>query len=207
MGTIINNPTVAGETATTSAARVIAAINKGMEIEPEYTPGCFETRIFSSSRRAGSYYTQFASAGALREAIEKADWQPFEHPAVRAPAVAFKAYIKGVVGVADINTVEPGTVLTMIDPKGGADYHDGKQKVDVVLAGHLDQVASLHSTAIIGPSESQNPDSPEILFAVHPGDPIRPSEVDRHADGTDRHGKTVTVEKAKEMGFTFVKFV
>jgi len=136
-------------------------------------------------------------ASALEALLESLDWEEYSHPAIKAPACGFKALLpeglEGVLGVVKLSELPEDTQIVLDDRKGTG-------KVSAVIKGsRLDAPRCDYIVAILGP----RPDLPdvEVVWTFHPGDPVRPSEV--QADGLG--GSTVTVKEAVELGLEWAK--
>ena len=108
--------------------------------------------------------------------LSMADWQPYEHAAIAAPARGFKAPIAGLLGVVKVANLDPDELIHFVPSKNGTGF------VDAVVITNLRDVALLRkpidfSVALIGPGE----DGKDMLWTVFPGDPIQPSTV--HVEG------------------------
>jgi hypothetical protein len=138
-------------------------------------------------------------------------WEEYKHPAVEAPAQAFKASIGGYVKVQTMAWAKlwfglygkMALIDSHKDPKNPAGSGfveacieiDPKDKDVLLPAMYVD-----HTTILIGPG-----DQPEkqVVWTFFPGDPIQPSKV--KDDGL--HNKIVTWKEAAEMGFKYVKLI
>lgn len=187
-----------------------AAFATSAAVSPDYLNKCLSTRLASSSERAGSWFDDdvATSPDTLLAALKGADWQPYPHEAIKSPAIAFRAPVKGRNGMVALDSLPDDAVITLTDPKGGQAFWDGKQKVAAsVVAAHYGVVAPTEqfTTLIVGPVRDDAEGRHEV-WTFHPGAPVAPSMVDRIApDGTDRHGQNVTVAEARAMGFDFAK--
>ena len=154
----------------------------------EYLQKCLQQRL-PGPQRAGSYYPYSETPVHLRSLLESVVWVPYEHPAVKAPAVAFRSALRGVVDLVALADLSPEDRVSLEDPKGTG-------TVEGVLRGQGHGVRAEHTTILIGPHEGE-----EVVWSVFPGDPIRPSSVP--AEG--RAGTTVTVAEALALGLTIAK--
>jgi hypothetical protein len=166
--------------------RVCAA----MERTPaDYMDSCLAQRL-QGEKRAGSYYhaTLARDGNELFGALRSAAWEPYEHPAVSAPAVAFRAELPGVVDVVGLEGLPPDAQVLLADPKGTG-------LVEAVYRGS-GGVPATHTTMLLGPSEDG-----EIVWTFFPGDPVAPSAVPAAVHA----GRTVTVREALELGIRHAK--
>lgn len=172
----------------------------------DYIARCLSTRLAGSPERAGSWY-EATSAAALRNALLLAEWQPYSHPAVLEPAQAFRAPLPGRNGMVALDSLPSDAVVTLIDPKGGEQFWDGKRKVSAAVSMAETGAEPPHeasTTLLVGPASKDNPTI--VVWTFYPGAPCRPSEVDRIApDGSDRHGQKITVREAIALGFDLAK--
>ena len=187
-----------------------AAFAVSADVSPDYLAKCLSTRLAASVERAGSWFADDVanSPEALLDVLAGASWEVYPHPAIKSPAVAFKAPIKGRNGMVALASLPAHALITLIDPKGGAAFWDQKQKVGAsVVAADYNVVAPQEdfTTLIVGPVRDDAEGRHEV-WTFHPGAPLAPSMVDRIApDGSDRHGQRVTVAEAIALGFDFAK--
>lgn len=185
-----------------STMTVQAIINK--LVSDSYFSSIVRTR---TTERLGSWY-EGLTPEALVSALLGAEWEAYPHASIKAPAQGFRAQIPGKLGIVELSKLPANARVTLLDPKGGEAFWDGKQKVDAVVSAFaygLEAPDTDHTTMILGP-ESQEPGSPLTVWTFHPGSPVAPSAVDRIApDGTDRHGQLVTVAVAVALGAVHAK--
>ena len=123
------------------------------------------------------------------ESLDSADWQTFDHPAVQAPATAFRASIPGKVGIVRLDTLSADTAVKLTDG----------HETGFVSATVLGEAATPvdFSVMLVGPAD----DGSDIVWTVHPGEPVRPSSI----PAAGHEGETITVAEALAMGFEFGK--
>ena len=126
----------------------------------------------------------------IDEALALASWEPYEHEAISAGCVAFKAPIAGLFGLVKLDWFDADALITLIDAKD-----TGFAEASVV--GERDRAE--WTIAILGDDGKGN----EIVYTFHPGAPIQPSKVPSH--GNPR--RTVTAREATNMGFVWAKVV
>ena len=102
----------------------------------------------------------------------------------------------GSVGIVDLTDskrgdVGPDSLVTLVDNKG-----TGKVSALISTEWSLNDVVDF-AVAIVGKENGE-----DVLFTVHPGDPIDPSVVDCDPG---MHGKIVTVREAVAMGIRYAK--
>ena len=130
--------------------------------DPAYLASCLAQR----QPQSGGAGSRFLKEMSLDE-LKAADWQPFHHLAVQAPAIAFKAHFPGRVGFVRIADLDPDTTLIMNDLYGAGTplgmfeviYHGPRPKVD-------------YATLLVGPDQ-QDPNK-MVVRSFFPGDPITP---------------------------------
>lgn len=124
------------------------------------------------------------------ESLGAAEWTPYEHDAVQAPARAFRAPIAGKVGLVALASLPADETVRLVDG-----HETGF--VSVVADGVASQPVDF-TVALVGPGDNGE----DIIWTVHPGDPIRPSSL----EATDEtSGKTLTAAEAIRLGFGFAK--
>ena len=124
-----------------------------------------------------------------------ADWEPFEHPAVREGTYALRANIPGNLGLINLHDCMESDWVTISDEHGV-----GKLSASIseeLVDPGLKRVD--YSIIIIGPMECVTGETVDVMYTVHPGDPIRPSVL----EGTDT--VYVPATEAISMGFDLAK--
>jgi len=140
---------------------------------------------------AGSIVDGFDSAEELEKALRNAEWEEYSHPALAQGTIGFKTYgITGRIGIIDIDSLPSDCQVTLDDRKNTG-------TVSATVQGVLGSQIG-YTIAILGDEAGQ-----EVLFTVHPGDPVTPSKV--HAN--DLHGVTVSRDEALKMGLVTAKIV
>ncbi|HEY9790649.1 MAG TPA: hypothetical protein V6D22_09645 [Candidatus Obscuribacterales bacterium] len=117
--------------------------------------------------RMGSYWEM--TADELKRAIHTADWKPFEDKdgVIAAPARAYQSTIPGGrLGMTTLESVPQDAKLYLVDPKGTG-------KWSLATSGAMEPVTD-KATLIVGPGD----DGKMISWTFHPGDPVRPSNLD-----------------------------
>lgn len=154
----------------------------------EYLSRCLAQRV-DGPLRAGSYFPG-VSATELLSILEGVPWSAYDHPAVKAPAVAFQADVSGVEGVIPLDSLEPDREIVLSDPKG-----TGLLEA-TVASGRVRLVH--HSVVLLGPHEGK-----EVVWTLHPGDPIMPSTL--RASSVPEDKRVITVAQAQSLGLRFAK--
>lgn len=168
--------------------RILAAIMAG---DPEYLNATLTMRNPEHPDCAGSTFLKPISVSEL----VRQDWQPYEHPAVLKGCVAFKAPLAGTYGIVDLGDFHSSTKVKLVDPKGTAGTYGGGLLAEIPLAS--DKLPKVDfSVIILGPDDGK-----EVFFTVHPGEPMRPSSVDKEK----WKGEEVSVHQAIERGFRYGK--
>jgi len=155
---------------------------------PDYWANCLAQRAELSGKAAGSVYLG-VSPSELEEMLLKAEWKPYFHPAIRESAAGFKAAIPGRLGVVRLADLPLDAMVTLDDRKNTG-------KVSAVVKGILGPEVDF-TVLIIGLHEGE-----EVVFTFHPGDPVRPSQVQTEPG---MHGRQVTVSEAIKMGLETAK--
>ena len=163
----------------------------------DYFVECCEQRADAPSR-AGSYFPELDPAGVAR-LVKSLHWEAYAHPAVMVPAVAYIARgTWGRLGMTHISDVPEDADLEWRDPKGTGFVEAVWTDAPEGSGADVDFVV-----AIVGPG-------PE-LWTFHPGDPVRPSQVERHRrlagrpTSEDRHGHAVSKGMAEQLSVEWVK--
>lgn len=157
-------------------------------VDPDYMASCLAQR----QPGQGGAGSRFIQAMTLQELVA-ADWQPYEHPAVAAPAVAFVAPIPGTFGLIRLADLPADTEVTLDDRKGVG------QVMPVVQGVQGPQVD--FTVLLLGPTR-EDP-TKECVWTFFPGEPISPSQVP--ATGETAHGTKVTAAQAIELGLEWAK--
>lgn len=160
----------------------------------DYFDACLLQRNPGPQAAGSTFLTKMTQADILN-----AKWEPYSHPEVKAPAIAFKAPIPGRVGVVSLDILRKREMLVgerltlaLLDPKGVGTV----EATVVAKAG----IAVAFTTLILGPTRDG---SGEALWTFFPGDPIAPSTLP--AEG--RHGQRLTVAQAQALGLHHAKVV
>lgn len=168
-------------TTTTTRDRIARAFDSA----GEYFNACLAQRNPGPAALGSVFLTRQDRASLLA-----ADWQPYEHPDVSAPAVAFRADIPGTVGVVRLADLPPDTPVRLADPKG-----TGFVEATALLP---EGPRATFTTLLLGPARDG---SGETLWTLFPGEPVRPSTLP--AEGRD--GATLTAREAAALGLAIAK--
>jgi hypothetical protein len=150
-----------------SKARVARAIEASENMG--HFIGALRTRN-QSSESEGSTFKEEQTAKSLKNA----DWKPYEHPDVKAPAVAFRAPIKGYFGIIELKDIDPETPVRIVKAHKGAETPDGTpiEAACIVPASKVPRPESNFTTILLGPGGDK-----EIVWTFFPGPPIAPSSM------------------------------
>jgi hypothetical protein len=131
--------------------------------------GAFRTRN-PSAESEGSTFLEAQSPESLMEA----DWEPYNHPDVKSPAVAFRADIPGYFGIIELKDIDPETPVKIVKAHKGAENPDGSpiEAACIVLASDVSRPRSDFTTILLGPGGDK-----EIVWTFFPGPPIAPSSM------------------------------
>lgn len=168
--------------------RIRKAAETTRRVVPGYLEKTLAMRAELSGESSGSVYLGITPSQ-LEEKILAAEWEPYSHPAVATGCEAFKAPLHGQVGVADLRSLPPDAIVILDDRKGTG-------KVSAVIKGVRGEEARF-SVLILGPEQGE-----EVIFTFHPGDPVRPSQVQVEPG---MHGRQVAVADALAMGLETAK--
>lgn len=84
---------------------------------PEYLQRCLTQRVPGASS-SGSVFSDVSSPAELLTMLRDAAWEPYTHPAIMAGCTAFRASLRGRMGIVRLDTIASDTVVTLADPKG-----------------------------------------------------------------------------------------
>ena len=166
--------------------------------DPEYIKKSLEQRN-PSSQSAGSTFLTSVSIDDLKTA----DWQPYNHPNINSPAIAYKADIPGKLGIAELKLL-PSDLRVKFQPA----HKGATEGVEVVAEIPQRSLVVDHTTLILGPSK----DDPNklVVWTFFPGDPTSQSEpimMDKVREVVGGEGDIAygTVADAINIGFNFAK--
>lgn len=169
-------------------------IAKAIETTRRVVPGYFEStcaqRAGLDEKAAGSIIENVTTAQ-LEQMLLSADWKEYFHEALMSECVAYKACIPGRLGVVTLSQLSDNDIVTLDDRK---DTGKVSAIVKEVLGPNVD-----FTVIILGQEQGE-----EVVFTFHPGDPVRPSQVQVEPG---MHGRQVSVKEALEMGLKTGKIV
>ena len=167
-------------------------IAKAAETTRRVVPGYFEKTLAQraelSGMAVGSVYER-VDGFELERMLLAQKWEEYSHPAVMPGCVAFKAPLPGRLGIVDLSTLPEDAIVTLDDRKNTG-------KVSAIVEGARGPIQDF-TILMLGDEKGE-----EVIFTFHPGDPVRPSQVQCELN---MHGQQVTVAQALEMGLTTAK--
>lgn len=170
--------------------RIALAVETTRSTIPGYFENTLAQRAGKSEKAAGSVYPEVDCAE-LERRLLTAEWELYSHDAVTPGCVAFKAALPGEFGMVDLASLPAEKVVTLDDRKNTG-------KVSATVKGVRGKMVPF-TVLILGLGSGK-----EVVFTFHPGDPVRPSQVQAQAG---MHGRQVTVAEALGMGLSTVKIV
>ena len=128
------------------------------------------------------------------QSLMKANWKPFSHPSIQAPAIGYSAPIPGTMNIVKLTELDPDTPVRMVlGHKGETPFVTALLSPrDIGMTG----IPVDHTVILLGPGEDGL-----IVWTFFPGDPIMPSSTEPSAE-TDA---VETVEDAINLGFMYGK--
>lgn len=141
-----------------SSARVARAIENSAGM-PHFE-NAFITRNPSPESEGSTFLTAQSA-----ESLASAEWTPYNHPDVKAPAVAFKADIPGYFGLVDLEELDEDTPIQVVKAHKGAI----EEAACLVSPDGISRPKSEFTTILLGPGKEG-----EIVWTFFPGPPISP---------------------------------
>jgi hypothetical protein len=167
--------------------RISLAVGAIKDLDSAYWANTLQQRLPGG---AGSQVLGVSDAETLEQALLSASWEEYSHEALMEGCVAYKTRdIQGRLGIIELASLPSDTVVTLDDRKNTG-------KVSAVVEGCLGPNVG-HTVIILGIENGV-----EVVFTFHPGDPVRPSQVQAEPG---LHGKQVTVEEACSLGLKTAK--
>jgi len=117
--------------------------------------------------------------------IINANWADYHHPNLMFGCTAFRSSIPGRLGVVRLKDLNPSIMVSLVDPKETGQVSAVIKTSAQIVAPDVD-----FTVVILGKEGGQ-----EIVFTLHPGDPILPSEV-----SSKLAGKTISISEAIALG-------
>jgi len=164
--------------------RIQQAFENSKDI-PGHLEGIFK------QRNEGAGGSKFKTKQTI-ESLVNADWKPYNHPAVKGGAKAFKAPIPGYMGLIELDSLPDDSIVTL---------DDGHETgfLSVTVPGKRSQSVNF-TVLLVGDHGGK-----EVVYTFHPGDPVRPSSLPDAGDY--KKGDQITVKEAKDLGFNYGKIV
>lgn len=154
--------------------------------------GAFRTRN-PSEESEGSTFREAQSPKSLMEA----NWSEYNHPDVKAPAVAFRADIPGYFGIIDLSEfkLKKNGLATPVEI---VKAHKGalEEAACIIPASSVSRPEASFTTILLGPGGDK-----EIVWTFFPGPPIAPSSM----PWTQDLAGVTTVGGALDAGFKYGK--
>lgn len=123
------------------------------------------------------------------ETLQGALWEPYVHPEVAPGCQAYRAPIRGTLGIVALEDVPSDAGLVLLDG-----HATGFVEAVWTTSRALPEVD--YTTAIVGQDEGH-----DVVFTMFPGPPVRPSSL----PATEFRGQEITVSLARRLGFRWVK--
>ncbi len=135
---------------------------------------------------AGSRFLEATSLGEIRDAA----WEAYSHPQVAAPAVAFRAPLRGRFGLVRLDSLQSETAVVLDDRKATG-------QVMPVVSGVMGPEVDF-TVLLLGPDRETGK---EVVWTFFPGEPISPSSVPAAGNA----GRQVTAAEAIGLGLEWAK--
>lgn len=168
--------------------KIASAVERTRRLIPGYFEKTLSQRAELSGCAAGSIY-EGIDEKQLEQMLLNAKWEEYSHEAVMSGCQAFKALMPGRLGIVDLRSLPVGTVVSLDDRKNTG-------KVSAIVQGVRGPEVDF-TVIILGPEQDE-----EVVYTFHPGDPVRPSQV-QATPGL--HGRQVAIEEALGMGLSMAK--
>lgn len=130
----------------------------------------------------------------FRSWIENTEWEPFEHPAIQAPAKGYSAKRDGHMTIVPLADLAP-TDLLQFDPDSAKSRATGVVMANVTKP--TKGMAVNYVVALVGPGD----DGEDVLWTIHAGPPIRPEGLPT----AEWAGRTVSVAEARALGVQYAR--
>jgi len=148
----------------------------------------FRTRN-PSPESEGSTFLEAQSAESLMEA----QWEPYDHPDVKSPAIAYRADIPGYFGILELKDLDPSTPAQIVKAHKGA----VEEAACIIPSSDVQRPKADFTTILLGPGGSDL-----IVWTFFPGPPIAPSSMPWSEEMAEN---VSTVGDAMEYGFNYGK--
>ena len=145
-----------------------------------------------ASRQPNGFGSRFLTETSSEDILSW-NWAPYlDCPDLQDGCVAFVTPISGILGVVRLSDLPQEMKVRLSDPKSTGKVTPELERS--TLSQGLDQVE--FKVAILGQEGDR-----EVVFTLHPGDPIRPSSV----PAKERTGLRISVAEALSLGLKFAK--
>ena len=180
------------KTALENARRIVMGKNED-GTDKTYLDVMLGQRIEGPTNAGSSY--EVSSPKELYEKLISQEWIETTHPDVMPGCRVFKSNLAGLEGILNLDKLPDDVELYAIDPKATGKIGMG--------AGQVEKNPSKETYLIVGKENIDGKDE-DVVFTFHPGEPVRPSEVETKdiPDGT-----RLSKEQAKRFGFDKVKYL
>ena len=185
-----------------NSARISKAIANTKELVlrddgVDYYHSTLNQRTWGHKEQAGSVFDpDWVGNWNLDELLEKIHWEVYKDcpnllPGTTAFIVRDYVNVVGYDGIVPLENLPPDVIVTIDDRKNTGNlsctFHGAKGR------------PVHHAVLILGDEGGK-----EVVFTVHPGDPVMPPTV---ASTAHKHGDVITVAEARELGFKYAKLV
>ena len=171
------------------ASRIAEAVGAIKSIDPAYWQQTLTQRLPGG---AGSVVIGDFDANSLEQALLHADWESYSHPGIMEGCSAFVTRsLRGRLGIVELASLPLDALVTLDDRKNTG-------KVSATIRGALGTEVDF-TVLILGDENGV-----EVVFTFHPGEPVRPSQVQAEPG---MHGRQVTISEALRMGLEMAKIV
>lgn len=186
---------------------ILDAIKASSNMSPGYVERCLHQHSPGHSESRGSTFLKTVTLDDLLEKVNNSDLLEFipEGGAYTPkesgiPCRYFKTPISGILGIVETDLLKmifPNAQVSLEDPKGVIDTPGGGVKATAHIDGYAGAPTDF-TTIIIGVERAGEPAQ---IFSIHPGEPIP-----NYAPIKDKSllGKTVSLQEAHDLGFTYV---
>lgn len=128
------------------------------------------------------------------DSLASAEWEPYNHPDVKSPAVAFKADIPGYFGLVSLESLNEDMPVKIVKSHKGAI----EDAACIISSSEVERPVEDFTTILLGPGK----DGSEIVWTFFPGPPIAP----KSTPWTPAlESEVKTVENAISAGFEWGK--
>jgi len=147
----------------------------------------------TDGKQVGSFFPDM-SVIQLEQALLCADWELVNHPEVASPVMAYKSDLVGMNGMCDLENLHRLSIVELWDRKNcgfysvEVPYYDGKtnaatdrQRALISKESDHPLLREVETYILIGPHTLDDGTTTNVVYTVHPGEPVSPSQVDEFA--------------------------